>query len=65
MLNRSTRLHGTPLYAALVLYDDSLAVQLIQAGARLSPEESRDPAGEQGLKDFFENHRDSWTVYYR
>ena len=54
LLNRATRLHGTPLYAALL--DNSMDVcrVIIHAGGRLSAQEERDPAAMAALQDVFE-----------
>jgi hypothetical protein len=65
LLNSPTRLHGTPLWAALSAMDGALAANLIQAGARLSPEETRDPAGAQALTELFQSRKELWSKYYR
>jgi hypothetical protein len=56
LLNRTTRLHGTPLYAALLVDDRDACSVIIKAGGRLSAEEERDPAAAAALQDVF--HRD-------
>jgi hypothetical protein len=55
LLNRSTRLHGTPLYAAILRPGSPPAVmeELVDAGARLSEEEERDPAALAALEQLF------------
>jgi hypothetical protein len=51
LLNAPTRLYGTPLWAALSTLDRALAAHLFEAGARLSAEEARDPAGAVALSE--------------
>jgi hypothetical protein len=63
LLNTPTRRYGTPLWAALSNMDEALAVNLIEAGARLSPEEARDPAGAAALKEFL-GKGELWSKYY-
>lgn len=66
LLNRPTRLYGTPLLASMLLLDQgALAADLIEAGARLSREEERDPAGKQALEDLFKNRPQLRRVYGR
>jgi hypothetical protein len=50
LLNRSTQLHGTPLYAALLDNATDLCAVLLKAGAQLSPEEQKDPAATTALR---------------
>ena len=65
-LNKPTRLYGTPLLASLLLLDQgTLAEKLIEAGARLSHEEERDPAGASALELLFRDHRDLQNAYQR
>jgi hypothetical protein len=56
LLNKATRLHGTPLYAAL-LVGSRLAGTLIEAGARLSPAEHTDLAAKMSLGKLFQDSR--------
>jgi hypothetical protein len=44
LLNLPSRLHGTPLFAALLTRQNALAADLVKKGARLSPEEEDNPA---------------------
>jgi hypothetical protein len=44
LINKPTRLHGTPLSTVLLVSASDLFVQFVNAGARLTPEEERDPA---------------------
>jgi len=53
LLNKSTELHGTPLYAALTEDGRDAYAELINAGARLSREEERDVAASQALSRAF------------
>jgi hypothetical protein len=50
-LNKATPLHGTPLYAALLTDQWAVAEQLREAGARLSEQESQDPAAARVLEE--------------
>jgi hypothetical protein len=54
LLNRSTRLHGTPLYAALLDNAIDVCSVIIKAGGRLSAEEEHDAAAMAALQDVFE-----------
>lgn len=54
LLNQSTRLHGTPLYAALLEQDWDACGAIIRAGGKLSVEEERDPAATAALHDLLE-----------
>jgi len=54
LLNRSTRLHGTPLYAALLDNAADVCSVIIRAGGRLSAEEERDQAAAAALQAIFE-----------
>ena len=65
LLNVTTRRYGTPLWAALSNMDDALAVNLIEAGARLSPEEAGDPAGAAALSELFRGSEALRSRYYR
>ena len=49
LLNRTTRFHGTPLYAALLDDATGTCIVLIKAGARLSAEEERDAEASAAL----------------
>jgi hypothetical protein len=57
-INKPTRLHGTPMYAALLASGFYILPELLEAGARLSPEEERDPEAAKALKDLFEKRPD-------
>jgi hypothetical protein len=63
LLNAGTRLHGTPLYAALL--DDARDVcgVIINAGGRLSSEEEHDPAAAAALEGVFERDGSLKLVY--
>jgi len=63
LLNRATRLHGTPLYAALL--DDAMDVcsVIIHAGGRLSAKEQHDPAAMAALQNVFERSADLLLAY--
>lgn len=50
-INKPTRLHGTPMYATLLSGGFYIYPELIKAGARLSPEEERDPAAAKALAE--------------
>ena len=65
LLNKPTTAHGTPLLAAFLTLDSKLAANLIQAGARLSAEESQDPAAAPALQEFFQHNRELWFVYHQ
>jgi hypothetical protein len=52
LLNQPTKLHGTPLYAALLEDGPDAVTELIKAGAHLSPEESLDPAATASLQRY-------------
>lgn len=54
LLNRATRLHGTPLYAALLQEGFDAYPVLVNAGARLSDRETSDPAAAAALVRLFE-----------
>ena len=56
-LNRATRLHGTPLWMAMLQSGNAFAAQLVEAGARLSEAEERDPAGSAALERLFRSSR--------
>jgi len=62
LLNKATQLHGTPLYAAL-LVGSRLAGTLIEAGARLAPAESTDPAAMLSLGKLFQDQPHLREVY--
>jgi hypothetical protein len=63
LLNRSTRLHGTPLYAALLEDARDACSVIIKAGGRLSADEERDPAASAALQSVFERDRDLRSAY--
>jgi hypothetical protein len=63
LLNIPTRLHGTPVYAALLTNGFYIFPDLIQAGARLSPEEEQDPAAAKALDEMFQKLPELRTVY--
>jgi len=64
LLNKPTRLYGTPLLAALLLLDQGVvAGELIEAGAHLSREEERDPAGASALELLFRDRPGLQSAY--
>jgi len=63
LLNRPTRLHGTPLYAALLDNARDACSVIIQAGGRLSAEEVRDAAAAAALQGVFERDPDLRVAY--
>jgi len=63
LLNRATRLHGTPLYAALLDNSINVCSVIINAGGRLSAEEEHDPAAMAALQEVFEREADLRLVY--
>jgi hypothetical protein len=63
LLNRATRLHGTPLYAALLDNAIDVCSVIIRAGGRLSPEEEHDSASMAALEDVFAREVDLRLVY--
>jgi hypothetical protein len=63
LVNRSTRLHGTPLYAALLDNAGDVCSVIIKAGGRLSAEEERDPAPAAALQGVFERDPDLRAAY--
>jgi hypothetical protein len=65
LVNRTTRLHGTPLYAALLDNAPDVCAVLIKAGGRLSPEEEHDPGAASALRALFEHTPDLQTDYDR
>jgi len=65
LLNRPTRLHGTPLYAALLDNANDTCIVIVKAGGRLSAEEMRDPAAAAALQDFFERDPGMRAAYSR
>jgi hypothetical protein len=50
LLNTSTKLHGTPLYAALLQDAPDAISAVVNAGGRLSASEERDPAASAALQ---------------
>jgi hypothetical protein len=64
-LNQATRLHGTPLWMAMLQSGNAFAAQLVEAGARLSQEEEREPAGRAALGRLFRDSPGLRAVYGR
>jgi hypothetical protein len=64
-LNQGTQLHGTPLYAALLADAPDVFRELINAGARLSEDEEREPAAAASLEKMFERAPELRIVYRR
>jgi hypothetical protein len=56
MLNRPTRLHGTPLYAALLDNAADVCAVVITSGGRLSAQEQSDRAASAALQSVFERN---------
>jgi hypothetical protein len=50
LVNKPTKLHGTPLYAALLQDAPDAYTEVIKQGGRLSAEEERDPAAAPALE---------------
>lgn len=63
LLNRATRLHGTPLYVALLDNAMDVCSVIINAGGRLSAEEENDPAAIAALQGVFEREADLRLTY--
>ncbi len=63
LVNRATRLHGTPLYAALLDNNPNACRAIIVAGGRLSADEQRDPAAAAALQGLFDRDPDSRAAY--
>ena len=63
LLNQPTKLHGTPLYAALLEDAPDAETELIKAGAHLSPEEERDPAASATLQRILTNDLELQRAY--
>jgi hypothetical protein len=63
LLNRPTKVHGTPLYAALVDRAPDVCTVIIKAGGRLSAEEERDPAAAAALQSLFEREPELRVAY--
>jgi hypothetical protein len=63
LINKPTRLHGTPLYAALLTNGFYIFPELVNAGARLSAEEKRDPAAAKALAEMLEKYPELRGVY--
>jgi hypothetical protein len=63
LLNKSTEIHGTPLYAALIEDGFDLFTDLVKAGARLSKDEELDPAASQALQQAFQRFPDLQREY--
>jgi hypothetical protein len=63
LLNRPTRLHGTPVYAALLDNASDVCSVIINAGGRLSAEEEHDAAAMAALQDVFEREADLRRAY--
>jgi len=62
-INVPTKLHGTPLYAALVMNGYYIFPDLVKAGARLSPSEEKDPAATKALAEMLEKRPEVRTIY--
>jgi hypothetical protein len=65
LVNRGTRLHGTPLYAALLDNAADVCSVIIRAGGSLSAEEERDPAAAAALEKVFERDGGLRLAYTR
>lgn len=65
LLNQNTKLHGTPLYAALLADGPDTISELIKAGARLSPEEEHDPAASASLMRILSHDLDLKNAYMK
>lgn len=65
LVNRPTRLHGTPLYAALLDNAPDVSTVIIKAGGRLSQEEEHDPGASSALNALFEHTPELRTEYNR
>lgn len=63
LLNKSTLLHGTPLYAALLQDAPDAITEVIKAGGRLSAEEERDPAAAAALEPVLARDLDLRRAY--
>ena len=63
LLNQPTKLHGTPLYAAMLEDGPDAITELIKAGAHLSPEEERDPAASATLQRILSNDSELQRAY--
>jgi hypothetical protein len=63
LINKPTRLHGTPLYAALLTNGFYMLPELVNAGARLSAEEEREPAAAKALAQMLEQRPELRGVY--
>jgi hypothetical protein len=56
-LNQATALHGSPMYAALLMESVPAFAELWKAGARLTAEEEHDPAAAQAVGDMLRKAR--------
>jgi hypothetical protein len=65
LLNRPTSLHGTPLYAALLVHASGACGVIIAAGGRLSGDEERDPAATSALENLFDREPELRAAYSR
>jgi hypothetical protein len=65
LLNQPTKLHGTPLYAALLEDGPDAWTELIKAGAHLSPEEESDPAASASLQHILSNDLELQRAYMK
>ncbi len=63
LLNRTTRLHGTPLYAALLDSANDVCSVIVKTGGRLSLDEERDPAASAALQAVFERAPELRATY--
>jgi hypothetical protein len=57
LVNVSTELHGTPLYAALLPDAPDAYTEVIEAGGRLSAQEKKDLATRQALQRALNTHK--------
>jgi hypothetical protein len=63
LLNQPTKLHGTPLYAAMLEDGPDAITELIKAGGHLSPEEEHDPAASATLQRILSNDSELQNAY--
>lgn len=65
LLNKPTKLHGTPLKTVLMLYSPDLFRQLVTAGAHLTPEEEAEPATATQLDKLLTQNSDLRSAYQK
>jgi hypothetical protein len=65
LLNQPTKLHGTPLFAAMLEDGPDAITELIKAGAHLSPEEESDPAASASLMRILSNDLELKNAYLK